>query len=187
MCAGIPTMINVSAIQMQQFGVQFYQASLTAKDIDKLVRFEVLSYGEQHHPPVRGKKRAGAVSKVNWDLLERRIARQREGVPAADHPAEDRRTRRLLRTVPPGPRPAVDSGRRHHLLRREAVVLARGGRLEPRRPEGARSARASCGPSTGSTGCWRCTPTSSGSARRRSRCRRSSSTSCPRTTSSRCS
>jgi DGQHR domain-containing protein len=69
-----PTMINVSAIQMQQFGVRFYQASLTAKDIDKLVRFEVLSYGEQHHPPVRGKKRGGAVSKVNWNLLERRIA-----------------------------------------------------------------------------------------------------------------
>lgn len=67
-------MINVSAIQMQQFGVQFYQASLTARDIDKLVRFEVLSYGEQHHPPVRGTKRGARVSKVNWDLLERRIA-----------------------------------------------------------------------------------------------------------------
>ncbi len=67
-------MINVSAIRMQQFGVQFYQASLTALDIDKLVRFEVLSYGEQHHPPVRGRKRTGTVSKVNWDLLERRIA-----------------------------------------------------------------------------------------------------------------
>jgi DGQHR domain-containing protein len=66
-------MINVSAIRMQQFGVQFYQASLTAQDIDKLVRFEVLSYGEQHHPPVRGKKRNGSVSKVNWDMLERRI------------------------------------------------------------------------------------------------------------------
>ena len=38
-------MINVAAIRMQQFGVQFYQASLTASDIDKLVRFEVLSYG----------------------------------------------------------------------------------------------------------------------------------------------
>ena len=67
-------MINVSAIQMQQFGVQFYQASLTARDIDKLVRFEVLTYGEQHHPPVRGKKRTDVVSKVNWNLLERRIA-----------------------------------------------------------------------------------------------------------------
>ena len=29
-------MINVAAIRMQQFGVQFYQASLTAEDIDKL-------------------------------------------------------------------------------------------------------------------------------------------------------
>ena len=69
-------MINVAAIRMQQFGVQFYQASLTASDIDKLVRFEVLSYGDSAQPPVRGgKARADqAVSKVNWDLLERRIA-----------------------------------------------------------------------------------------------------------------
>jgi DGQHR domain-containing protein len=67
-------MINVAAIRMQQFGVAFYQASLTANDIDKLVRFEVLSYGEQSHPPVRGGKRRGTPSKVNWDLLERRIA-----------------------------------------------------------------------------------------------------------------
>src|SRR5688572_11945612 len=67
-------MINVAAIQMKQFGVQFYQASLTASDIDKLVRFEVLSYGQQAEPPVRGGKRRGTPSKVNWDLLERRIA-----------------------------------------------------------------------------------------------------------------
>ena len=49
-------MINVAAIRMQQFGVQFYQASLTASDIDKLVRFEVLSYAEGTQPPVRGGK-----------------------------------------------------------------------------------------------------------------------------------
>jgi DGQHR domain-containing protein len=69
-------MINVAAIRMQQFGVQFYQASLTASDIDKLVRFEVLSYGDNTHPPVRGgrQKTEGQPSKVNWDLLERRIA-----------------------------------------------------------------------------------------------------------------
>jgi DGQHR domain-containing protein len=68
-------MINVAAIRMQQFGVQFYQASLTSGDIDKLVRFEVLNYGESG-APVRGKRRkaAPAPSKVNWDLLERRIA-----------------------------------------------------------------------------------------------------------------
>src|SRR6202790_5699850 len=69
-------MINVAAIRMQQFGVQFYQASLTASDIDKLVRFEVLNYGDTAQPPVRGgKPRLGPTpSKVNWDLLERRIA-----------------------------------------------------------------------------------------------------------------
>jgi DGQHR domain-containing protein len=67
-------MINVAAIRMRQFGVQFYQASLTASDIDKLVRFEVLSYGEQSQPPVRGGRRRAGPSKVNWDLLERRIA-----------------------------------------------------------------------------------------------------------------
>ena len=71
-------MINVAAIRMQQFGVQFYQASLTASDIDKLVRFEVLNYGDSSQPPVRGGKQrtaeGAAPSKVNWDLLERRIA-----------------------------------------------------------------------------------------------------------------
>src|SRR5213595_3634061 len=66
-------MINVAAIRMQKFGVQFYQASLTAGDIDKLVRFEVLNYGQSGQPPVRGGKKK-APSKVNWDLLERRIA-----------------------------------------------------------------------------------------------------------------
>ena len=66
-------MINVAAIRMQQFGVHFYQAALTASDIDKLVRFEVLSYDEPAQPPVRGRRRR-RVSKVNWDLLERRIA-----------------------------------------------------------------------------------------------------------------
>ena len=69
-------MINVAAIRMQQFGVQFYQASLTASDIDKLVRFEVLNYGESQ-AGVRGgkaKEGAGQPSKVNWDVLERRIA-----------------------------------------------------------------------------------------------------------------
>src|SRR3979490_2906173 len=69
-------MINVAAIRMQQFGVQFYQASLTASDIDKLVRFEVLSYGESAQNPVRGGRQKPGVtpSKVNWDFLERRIA-----------------------------------------------------------------------------------------------------------------
>src|SRR5476649_2432329 len=74
---GFEPMINVAAIRMQQFGVQFYQASLTASDIDKLVRFEVLSYGDAAQAPVRGgRQKPGAPqpSKVNWDFLERRIA-----------------------------------------------------------------------------------------------------------------
>src|SRR3989442_3731790 len=66
-------MINVAAIRMQQYGVQFYQASLTASDIDKLVRFEVLQYGDSGQPPVRGGKKKSP-TKVNWDLPERRIA-----------------------------------------------------------------------------------------------------------------
>jgi DGQHR domain-containing protein len=65
-------MISVAALRMQQFGVQFYQASLTARDIDKLVRFEVLSYGE--HGTAPGLRGAKNPSKVHWDLLERRIA-----------------------------------------------------------------------------------------------------------------
>jgi len=65
-------MISVAALRMQQFGVQFYQASLSATDIDKLVRFEVLSYGEQGtEKGIRGSRNE---SKVHWDLLERRIA-----------------------------------------------------------------------------------------------------------------
>lgn len=66
-------MIKVAAIRMQQFGVQFYQASLTASDIDKLVRFEVLNYGDAGQSGVRGGRKR-TPSKVNWDLLERRIA-----------------------------------------------------------------------------------------------------------------
>ena len=65
-------MISVAALRMQQFGVQFYQASLTAKDIDKLVRFEVLNYGE--HPSAAGVRGTTRQTKVRWDLLERRIA-----------------------------------------------------------------------------------------------------------------
>src|SRR5256884_5399153 len=69
-------MINVAAIRMQQFGVQFYQASLTASDIDKFVRCEVVNYGDNTQG-VRGKQKSdhgGTPSKVNRDLLERRIA-----------------------------------------------------------------------------------------------------------------
>ena len=67
-------MISVAALRMQQFGVQFYQASLTARDIDKLVRFEVLDYGEGAGAGARAVRGSTRTSKVRWDLLERRIA-----------------------------------------------------------------------------------------------------------------
>jgi hypothetical protein len=114
-------MINVAAIRMQQFGVQFYQAALTAEDIDKLVRFEVLNYGESGQQPVRGgKKKAPVKGQLGSAGTADRV--EREGLPAPDHPAKDRRTRAVLRAMPPGTRPAVDPGRRHHFLRREADV-----------------------------------------------------------------
>jgi len=56
-------MITVAAIRMEQFGVQFYQASLTARDVDRLVRFEVLSYTDKGTQPTRGKGKVK--SKVN--------------------------------------------------------------------------------------------------------------------------
>ena len=116
-------MINVAAIRMQQFGVQFYQASLTASDIDKLVRFEVLNYGESGQAGGPRRQVEERRSAVESELGPARAAHrvEREGVSAPDHPPQDRRARPVLRAVPPGARPAVDSRRGHHLLRREAA------------------------------------------------------------------
>src|SRR5678815_5719089 len=46
-------MITVPTRRVKQFGVEFYQAGLSAKDIDRLVKFEVLGYagGPQNDPP----------------------------------------------------------------------------------------------------------------------------------------
>jgi DGQHR domain-containing protein len=66
-------MITVPARRVKQFGVEFYQAGLSAKDIDRLVKFEVLGYsgGPEAEQP---KSRGGTRSRVNWDSLERRIS-----------------------------------------------------------------------------------------------------------------
>jgi DGQHR domain-containing protein len=71
-------MITVPAIRLHQFGVFLYQAILGAKDVDKLVRFEVLAYegGASHGKPVASKK--ARAQKVNWELLEKRIAASSE-------------------------------------------------------------------------------------------------------------
>jgi DGQHR domain-containing protein len=66
-------MITVPARRIKQFGVEFYQAGLSAKDIDRLVKFEVLGYSggpEEETPKVRTRAR----SRVNWDALEKRIS-----------------------------------------------------------------------------------------------------------------
>ncbi len=67
-------MITVPARRIKQFGVEFYQAGLSAKDIDRLVKFEVLGYsGGPREEPVKGRGKA-ARSRVNWDVLEKRIS-----------------------------------------------------------------------------------------------------------------
>ncbi|MBI1847896.1 MAG: DGQHR domain-containing protein [Candidatus Rokubacteria bacterium] len=66
-------MITVPARRVKQFGVEFYQAGLSAKDIDRLVKFEVLGYSGGPDAE-RPKTRSGSRSRVNWDSLERRIS-----------------------------------------------------------------------------------------------------------------
>jgi DGQHR domain-containing protein len=67
-------MISVPARRVKQFGVEFYQAALSAKDIDRLVKFEVLGYsgGPASEAPTKG--RPAVRSRVNWDSLEKRIS-----------------------------------------------------------------------------------------------------------------
>ncbi|MEK7709801.1 MAG: hypothetical protein AAB324_03555, partial [candidate division NC10 bacterium] len=66
-------MITVPAHRVRQFGLEFYQASFSAKDIDRLVKFEVLGYagGMPKEPP---KPRRAVRARVNWEMLEKRIA-----------------------------------------------------------------------------------------------------------------
>jgi len=67
-------MITVPAMRLHQFGVYFYQAILGVRDVQKLVRFEVLSYGEAGRTHGKRPTRAGRAGKVNWDVLENKIA-----------------------------------------------------------------------------------------------------------------
>ena len=73
-------MITVPAMRLKQFGVILYQAILSARDVDRLVRFEVLSYhgGTPEPPPVKMKRGKPKPSRVNWELLEQRIAESSE-------------------------------------------------------------------------------------------------------------
>jgi DGQHR domain-containing protein len=64
-------MITVPAHRVKQFGVEFFQASFSAKDIDRLVKFEVLGYTGSETAP---KPKRGNRARVNWEMLEKRIA-----------------------------------------------------------------------------------------------------------------
>ncbi len=64
-------MINIPAIRIRQFGVNFYEASLTADVVERLVSFEVLSYSQSKPEPKLAGRRLSP--KVNWELLESRI------------------------------------------------------------------------------------------------------------------
>ena len=66
-------MITVPAHKVRQFGVEFYQTSFTSGDIQKLVKFEVLNYPAIEE--VEKRRKAVKTSAINWEMLEKRIAR----------------------------------------------------------------------------------------------------------------
>jgi DGQHR domain-containing protein len=72
-------MISVPAMRLRQFGVTLYEAMLGARDVDRLVRFEVLGY-DAGVPAAKskGRKHRAKAARVNWELLEKRIAENPE-------------------------------------------------------------------------------------------------------------
>jgi DGQHR domain-containing protein len=66
-------MITIPGHRVRQFGVEFYQTSFTSTDIQRLVKFEVLNY----EALAEGEKKARMTktSGINWEILEKRIAR----------------------------------------------------------------------------------------------------------------
>ena len=64
-------MITVPAHKVRQFGVEFYQTSFTSGDVQKLVKFEVLSYSGAEEG--EKKRKTAKTSAINWELLEKRI------------------------------------------------------------------------------------------------------------------
>ncbi|MFQ5897191.1 MAG: DGQHR domain-containing protein [Candidatus Methylomirabilia bacterium] len=85
-------MITVPAHRVKQFGVEFYQASFSAKEIDRLVKFEVLGY--TGGPPRETQKvRSSLRARVHWDLLEKRIG---ESETAYQRPVIRRKIEELM-------------------------------------------------------------------------------------------
>ncbi len=71
-------MITVPAMRLHQFGVEFYQAILGVSDVQKLVRFEVLSYSGGQRTAGKRPLKAGRAGKINWNVLEQKIAHSEE-------------------------------------------------------------------------------------------------------------
>ncbi|MBI3950302.1 MAG: DGQHR domain-containing protein [Acidobacteria bacterium] len=68
-------MTTLPALRLTQFGITFYETTLSARDVERLVRFEVLSYDEGES---RRKQRAPRPGRVNWNLLESKITSSRQ-------------------------------------------------------------------------------------------------------------
>ncbi len=83
-------MITVAGHRIKQFGVEFYQASFSAREIDRLVKFEVLGYGAVPEP---SKRVRATRTRVNWDVLESRIGESSE---AYQRPVIRRKIEELL-------------------------------------------------------------------------------------------
>ena len=66
-------MITVPAHRVKQFGVEFFQASFSAKDIERLVKFEVLGDAGAEAPAETSKRATTNRARVNWEALEKRI------------------------------------------------------------------------------------------------------------------
>ena len=64
-------MLTLPALKIQQFAKEFYLLNLSAGDVERLVRFEVL--GEPGHAGIHGAKaRKSKASGVNWGELEKK-------------------------------------------------------------------------------------------------------------------
>jgi len=71
-------MITVPAMRLHQYGVYFYQAILSVRDVQKLVRFEVLSYSDTGRTHGKRPVKTQRAGKINWDVLEEKIAHSAE-------------------------------------------------------------------------------------------------------------
>lgn len=66
-------MITSPSLKVKQFGLEFYQTTFSARDIERLVRFEVLHYPEPEAKAEKKKKAKG--HPINWEMLEKRIGK----------------------------------------------------------------------------------------------------------------